>query len=72
MTQPDHQDATQLMEDLREAAKKMTPQDRMRQRIEYAVMSTAPDDREAQNRIRRQLDGTSRANLADNVIVSAS
>jgi len=44
------------MEDLREAAKKMTPQDRMRQRIECAAMSTAPDDREAQNRIRRELE----------------
>ena len=55
MTQPDHQDATQLMESLREAAKTMTPQDRMRQKIEYAVVSTAPDDREAQNRIRREL-----------------
>ena len=56
MTQPDHQDATQLMEDLRKAAKEMTPQDRMRQRIEYAVMSTAPDDREVQNRLRQQLE----------------
>ena len=56
MMQSDHQDATQLMEDLREAAKKMTPQDWMRQRIEYAAMSTAPDDRKAQNRIRRELE----------------
>ena len=56
MTQPDHQDATQIMESLREAAMKMTPQDRMRQKIEYAVMSTAPDDREAQNRICRELE----------------
>ena len=56
MTQSDHQDATRLMENLREAAKKMTPHDRMRQRIEYAVMSTAPDDKEAQIRIRRQLE----------------
>ena len=56
MTHPDHQDATQLMENLREAAKKMTPQDWMRQKIEYAVMSTAPDDSKAQNRIRRELE----------------
>ena len=56
MKQSDHQDATQLMEDLREAARKMTPQDRMRQRIKYAVMSTAPDEREAQKTTCRQLE----------------
>lgn len=56
MTQPDHQDAKQLMDSLREAANKMTPQDRMRQKIEYAVMSNAPDDRKAQKRIRRELE----------------
>ena len=56
MTQPDHQDAARLLENLREAAKKMTPQDRMRQKIEYAVMSTAPDDKKAQNRLRQELE----------------
>ncbi len=56
MKQPSRQAATKLMEELKEAAKKMTPQDRMRQRIECAAVSTAPDDREAQNRIRRDLE----------------
>ena len=56
MTQSDHQDAARMLENLREAAKKMTPQDRMRQKIEYAVMSTAPDDKKAQNRLRQELE----------------
>lgn len=28
----------------------------MRQKIEYAVMSTAPDDKKAQNRLRQELE----------------
>ena len=49
-------DHKQLFDQLREAAKNETPQDRLRRRVEYAVMTVAPDDATAQKRLRRQLE----------------
>lgn len=46
----------QLRKLAKEGCEKMTPQDWARQRIEYAVMSTAPNDKELQDKLRRRLE----------------
>lgn len=49
-------DQKQLFDKVREVAENETAEDRLRRRVEYAVMTVAPDDEEAQRRLRRQLE----------------